>query len=127
MDMPVPDPVILAKRARIVARLAAVLPADALITDPTETRAYECDALTAYRCLPMAVVLPRTTEEVAAVMRACHEEGVKVIPRGAGTSLAGGSLPTPDAVVLGVARMNAVIETDSVSYTHLTLPTNREV
>ena len=112
MDMPVPDPVILAKRARIVARLAAVLPADALITDPTETRAYECDALTAYRCLPMAVVLPRTTEEVAAVMRACHEEGVKVIPRGAGTSLAGGSLPTPDAVVLGVARMNAVIETD---------------
>ncbi len=112
MEMPLPDPVVLAKRGRIVARLAEVLPADALITDPTETRAYDCDALTAYHCLPMAVVLPRTTDEVAAVLRVCHAEGVKVIPRGAGTSLAGGSLPTPDAVVLGVARMNAVIETD---------------
>ena len=112
MEMPLPDADILARRGRILARLAAVLPADSLISDPAETRAYECDALTAYRCLPLAVVLPRTTEEVAAVMRACHAEGVKVIPRGAGTSLAGGSLPTPDAVVLGVARMNAVIETD---------------
>lgn len=112
MDMPAPDTAILARRDRIVARLAAVLPADAVISDPAETRAYECDALTAYRCQPLAVVLPRTTGEVAAVLRACHEEGVKVIPRGAGTSLAGGSLPTPDAVVLGVARMNGVIETD---------------
>lgn len=112
MEMPAPDTAILARRDRIVARLSAVLPADAVISDPAETRAYECDALTAYRCLPLAVVLPRTTEEVAAVMRECHAEGVKVIPRGAGTSLAGGSLPTPDAVVIGVARMNAVIETD---------------
>jgi len=112
MDMPIPDPSILARRDRILAGLAAVLPADALISDPAETRAYECDALTAYRCLPLAVVLPRSTEEVAAVMRACHALGVKVIPRGAGTSLAGGSLPTQDAVVVGVARMNAVIETD---------------
>ncbi len=112
MDMPLPDAAILARRDRIVARLAALLPADALITDPVETRAYECDALTAYRCQPLAVTLPRTTEEVSAILRACHAEGVKVIPRGAGTSLAGGSLPTADAVVLGVARMNAVIETD---------------
>ncbi len=112
MDMPLPDPQVMARRAGIVARLASVLPPDALITDPTETRAYECDALTAYRCLPLAVTLPRTTAEVAAILRLCHEEQVKVIPRGAGTSLAGGSLPTSDAVILGVARMNAVLETD---------------
>jgi glycolate oxidase len=112
MQMPVPSAAILADRAAILARLAAVLPKDALISDPNETRAYECDALTAYRCPPLAVVLPRTTAEVAAVLAECHAMGVKVIPRGAGTSLAGGSLPTPDAVVLGVARMNAVLETD---------------
>ena len=112
MQMPVPSAAILADRAAILTRLAAVLPADALISDPVETRAYECDALTAYRCAPLAVVLPRTTAEVAAVLRECHAMGVKVVPRGAGTSLAGGSLPTPDAVVLGVARMTAVLEAD---------------
>ncbi len=112
MDMPLPDPSVLSRRDRIVARLAAALPADALISDPTETRAYDCDALTAYRCQPLAVTLPRSTAEVAAVLRICCDEGVKIIPRGAGTSLAGGSLPTADAVVLGVARMNAVLETD---------------
>ena len=112
MDMPAPDATILARRDRIIARLAAVLPADALITDPAETRAYECDALTAYRCRPLAVTLPRTTEEVAAILRVCHDEGVPAIPRGAGTSLAGGSLPTEDSVLVGVARMTAVLETD---------------
>lgn len=110
--MPLPDPSVLARRSRIIERLAQALPADALITDPTETRAYECDALTAYRCLPLAVTLPRDTGEVATILRICSDEGVKVVPRGAGTSLAGGSLPTADAVILGVARMNAVLETD---------------
>ena len=69
-----------------------------------ETRAYECDALTAYRCPPMAAVLPTTTKEVSGVLRICHEEGVPVVPRGSGTSLAGGALPTADCVILGVAR-----------------------
>ena len=112
MDMPLPDPVVLAKRDRILTRLAEVLPADALISDPAETRAYECDAFTAYRCPPLAAVLPRSTEEVAAVLRVCHDEGVPVVPRGSGTSLAGGALPTADAVILGVARMTAVLEVD---------------
>jgi glycolate oxidase len=112
MLMPDPDARVLGAKARIAQRLAAVLPADALITDPAETRAYECDALTAYRCPPLAVTLPGSTEAVAAVLRICHEEGVPVVPRGAGTSLAGGSLPTADSVILGVARMNAVLETD---------------
>ena len=112
MEMPVPDPLILARKSRIVARLQEVLPADAVIHDEAETRAYECDALTAYRCPPLAAVLPGSTGEVAAVLRICHEEGVPVVPRGSGTSLAGGALPTADSVILGVARLNRVIETN---------------
>jgi glycolate oxidase len=112
MEMPLPDAAILSRKAEIVARLLGVLPADAVIHDPAETRAYECDALTAYRCAPLAAVLPRSTEEVAAVLRICHEMRVPVVPRGSGTSLAGGALPTADCVILGVARMNAVLETD---------------
>jgi len=112
MDMPPPSSAILSRRPAIVAGLRALLPADAVIDDPAETRAYECDALTAYRCPPLAAVLPRKTAEVAAVLRFCHQNGVPVVPRGAGTSLAGGSLPTADSVILGLARMNAVLETD---------------
>jgi len=110
MQMPEPDARILARRDRIVARLQAVLPEDAVIHDPHETRAYECDALTAYRCPPLAAVLPTTTEQVAAVLRICHDEGVPVVPRGSGTSLAGGALPTADSVILGVARLRGVLE-----------------
>ena len=112
MDMPAPSAAVLSRRSQIVAGLRALLPGDAVVDDPAETRAYECDALAAYRCAPLAVVLPRTTAEVAAILRFCHENRVPVVPRGAGTSLAGGSMPTADAVVLGVARMNAVLETD---------------
>lgn len=112
MEMPLPDAAILSSKARIVARLRAVLPEDAVIDDVAELRAYECDALTAYRCPPLAAVLPRTTAEVSAALRACWEAGVPVVPRGSGTSLAGGALPTADSVILGVARMNAVLETD---------------
>ena len=112
MEMPLPEPEILARRSFILDRLAAVLPKDGLIVDAAQTRAYECDALTSYRCAPMAVVLPRSTAEVAAVLRICHEEGVPVVPRGSGTSLAGGALPTADSVVVGVSRMTAVLETD---------------
>ncbi|ATG44658.1 glycolate oxidase subunit GlcD [Phaeobacter piscinae] len=112
MDMPIPDQTVLSQKAALASRLAAVLPDDALVQDPAETRAYECDALTAYKCPPMLVVLPRTTREVSDVLRICHAAGVPVVPRGAGTSLAGGALPTADCVILGVARMNAVLETD---------------
>ncbi len=112
MDMPVADTRILSKKAELVVALRAILPADAVIADEAALRAYECDALTAYRCPPMAAVLPRTTAEVSAVLRLCHAMGVPVVPRGSGTSLAGGALPTADCVILGVARMNAVLETD---------------
>ncbi len=112
MQMPVPDAAVLARKSELVARLRAVMASDAVIDDPMETRAYECDALTAYKCAPLAAILPSTTGEVAAALEICHEMGVPVVPRGAGTSLAGGALPTADSVILGVARMNAVLETD---------------
>ncbi len=112
MDMPIPNAAVLGAKTQIVARLRGVLPGDAVISDPAETRAYECDALAAYRCAPLAVVLPRTTAEVAAALRVCHAMGVPVVPRGSGTSLAGGAMPTADCVVLGVSRMAAVLETD---------------
>ncbi len=112
MKMPLPDPDVISRKHRITMRLQQVLPSDAIIHDQAETRAYECDALTAYRCPPMLVVLPSTTQEVSEVLRICHQEGVPVVPRGAGTSLAGGALPTADCVILGVARMNDVLEVD---------------
>ncbi len=111
MRMPTPDPEILARRGAVADRLRAVLPDDAVIDAPEELVVYECDALSAYRCPPLAVVLPRTTEEVASALRVCWEEGVPVVPRGSGTSLAGGALPTADSVILGVARLNRVLET----------------
>ena len=109
--MPVPDSDTLGRRDEIIDALEAAVPG-AVISDPIETRAYECDALTAYRCPPLAVVLPYTTEEVAAAMKVCFDLGVRVVPRGAGTSLAGGSLPTADSIILGTARLNDVLEID---------------
>ncbi len=112
MEMPQPNPDVLARKRAVAARLQQVLPQDAVIHDQAETRAYECDALTAYKCPPMLAVLPSTTQQVSDVLRICHEEGVPVVPRGAGTSLAGGALPTADCVILGIARMNEVLEVD---------------
>jgi glycolate oxidase len=112
MDMPRPDPIVLSRKAELVARLLNVLPCDAVIEDEMETRAYECDALTAYKCPPLLAVLPRSTQEVSDVLRICHDMNVPVVPRGSGTSLAGGALPTADCVILGVARMNDVLDTD---------------
>ncbi|SIT84801.1 glycolate oxidase [Yoonia rosea] len=112
MQMPQPSASVIGRKDHIVARLSEVLPRDAVISDESETRAYECDALTAYKCPPLCAVLPATTKEVSDVLRICHEMGVPVVPRGSGTSLAGGALPTADCVILGVAKMNGVIETN---------------
>jgi glycolate oxidase len=112
MEMPAPNVKIMAKKAKLVERFRQVLPDDAVIHDEFETRAYECDALTAYKCPPLCAVLPASTQEVSAVLKICHEEGVPVVPRGSGTSLAGGALPTADCVILGVAKLNDVLETN---------------
>ncbi len=104
---------ILARRDEIVAGLrGAVAAEDGVIADQIRLKPYETDGLSAYRQMPLAVVLPETTEEVAAVMRFCHANGVRVVPRGAGTSLSGGALPLADAVVVGMMRMNQILDID---------------
>ena len=105
-----PDKEILDRRGTIVEHLACLVSSDGLITDRDECRAYETDALAVYRRIPLAVVLPTSTDEVSAVLKFCHDNGVKVVPRGAGTSLAGGAIPTEDAIVLGLSRMSRVLE-----------------
>jgi len=112
MEMPVPSSDIIARKSAILDRFRSVLPAEAVISEPAQTRVYECDALSAYRCPPLAAVLPASTAEVAAILKICHEEGVPVVPRGSGTSLAGGALPTADSVILGVSKLADVLETD---------------
>ena len=112
IEMPKPDQSVLDRKAQIVEALCKVLPSDSVISDEHETRAYECDGLTAYRCPPLVAVLPRTSQECAAAMRVCHDLNVTVVPRGAGTSLAGGALPTADCVILGTARLKDVLEGD---------------
>jgi glycolate oxidase len=112
LRMPEPDNAILQRRERIVAALRAIVPGEGVIAAERELRPYESDGLTAYRQLPMVVVLPGTTEQVADVLRYCHAEGIKVVPRGAGTSLSGGALPLADGVLLGMAKFNRIREID---------------
>src|SRR2546429_7307368 len=112
VTMPPADAAVLARRGRIVAALRAIVPGEGVIVSEREMRAYESDGLTAYRQLPMVVVLPETTEQVSRVLRFCHGEDIKVVPRGAGTSLSGGALPLADGVLLGMAKFNRIREID---------------
>jgi glycolate oxidase len=110
--MPAPDQSVLARRDRIVAGLRAIVPGEGVIAAEREMRPYESDGLTAYRQLPMVVVLPETTKQVSRVLAFCHAERIKVVPRGAGTSLSGGALPLEDGVLLGMAKFNRIREID---------------
>jgi glycolate oxidase len=110
--MPEADAGVLARRDEIVRALRAIVSRDGVIAGEQEMRPYETDGLTAYRQMPMVVVLPETTSEVAKILRYCHRHGVKVVPRGAGTSLSGGALPLADGVLLGMAKFNRVLEVD---------------
>src|SRR5207344_476488 len=112
LRMPELDAEILGRRDRIVAALRTIVPGEGVIAAERELRPYDSDGLTAYRQLPMVVVLPETTEQVAEVLRYCHDEGIKVVPRGAGTSLSGGALPLTDGVLLGMAKFNRIREID---------------
>ena len=95
-----------------MAALSAIVPGEGVIAAERAMRPYESDGLTAYRQLPMVVVLPETTDQVAAVLRYCHDNGIKVVPRGAGTSLSGGALPLADGVLLGMGKFNRILEID---------------
>jgi glycolate oxidase len=112
VHMPEPDQAVLARRADIVTALRAIVPGEGVIAAEREMRPYESDGLTAYKAQPMVVVLPETTAQVAAVLRYCHDNGIKVVPRGAGTSLSGGALPLTDGVLLGMAKFNRIREID---------------
>src|ERR1044072_9942619 len=112
LKMPEPDASVLARRAEIVRALSAIVPGEGVISTEREMRPYESDGLTAYRQLPFLVVLPETTEQVACVLRYCHEHGIRVVPRGAGTSLSGGALPLADGGLLGMGKFNRIRDID---------------
>ncbi|MBB3266429.1 glycolate oxidase [Azospirillum sp. OGB3] len=122
MRMPAPDDGVIARRREIIAALRAIVPGEGVIADESELRAYECDGLTAYRQLPMVVVLPSTVEQVSRVLRTCKAMGVKVVPRGAGTSLSGGALPLADGVLLGMGKFNRILDIDFANRCVVTQP-----
>ena len=112
LQLPPLDENLLARRSEIVAALRAIVPGEGVIAGQREMRPYESDGLTAYRQLPMVVVLPDATSQVSQVLKYCHQHGIKVVPRGAGTSLSGGALPLGDGVLLGMAKFNRIREID---------------
>jgi glycolate oxidase len=109
------DPPFSTNKAALAARLNAILPAHCLLLDEEDLRPYECDGLTAYRELPMAVCLPENEAQVVEVLRTCHHLGVPVVARGAGTGLSGGAMPHAHGVVLSLARLNNVLRVDRVA------------
>ncbi|CDG85159.1 FAD-linked oxidase C-terminal domain-containing protein [Janthinobacterium agaricidamnosum] len=118
-----PDPARLATRRRqVAAALRAVLPERCVLSEPEDTRPYECDGLAAYRQLPMVVTLPDTEQQIVAILKVCRELGVPIVPRGAGTGLSGGALPIADGVVLSTARLNRIVRLDAYARTAVVQP-----
>ena len=112
MRMPDPDDGVLSRRDGIVAALREIVPGEGVIAEEEGLRAYECDGLTAYRQLPLIAVLPETTLQVSRILRYCHGSGIKIVPRGAGTSLSGGALPLADGITLGLGKFNRILDID---------------
>jgi len=112
LTMPAPEAAILENRDRLIRRLRAILPEESVIAEEAGMRAYECDALTMYRQLPLVVALPETVPQVQAVMALAAEMNVKVVPRGAGTSLSGGAMPLGDGILLAMGKFNRILEID---------------
>src|SRR5207249_7170397 len=110
--MPAADHAVLSRRGEIVTALRAIVPGEGVIDSAAEMLPYESDGLMAYRQPPMVVVLPDTTEQVSQVLKYCFEQGIKVVPRGSGTSLSGGALPLADAVLLGLGKFKRIREID---------------
>ena len=112
MKMPAPDPALIARKDEIVSALRRIVPGEGVVAEPAALVPFESDGLSAYRQTPLAVVLPQTVDQVAAVLAWCQAQGVKVVPRGAGTSLSGGALPLADGVVLGLSKFNRILDID---------------
>ena len=120
--MTTPDPEFRTDRRALAARLGMILPAHCLLVDDEDLRPYECDGLTAYRELPLAVCLPENEGQVIDVLRTCHQLGVPVVARGAGTGLSGGAMPHAQGVVLSLARFNRILQVDRDSRTAIVQP-----
>ena len=101
---------IIARRQGIAAALARAAGQGTVVSSDNGLRAFEADAFTAYRAVPLAAVLPRSTAEVSRILKFCNENSIKVVARGAGTSLCGGAMPLEDCIVLGLSRMNRVLD-----------------
>lgn len=112
MKMPEPEAAIIARRAAIIDELRRIVPATSVIAEEEGLRAYECDGLTAYRQLPLIVVLPETTDQISQILKYCNAAEIKIVPRGAGTSLSGGALPLADAITLGLGKLNRILDID---------------
>ena len=117
IQLPKVDASVLGRREQILSGLSRALRSNAVISDEASLRAFETDALTAYHSVPFAVVLPRTTAEVSRILKFCSENNVRVVARGAGTSLSGGALPAGEAVVIGLSRMNRVLDVNFLDRT----------
>lgn len=112
MDMPLPDYSVLRRRGTIARDLRRRIGSAAVIDDEAALRAFEMDGLTVYRQIPLLAVLPANANEVSSVLEYCHQTGLKLVPRGAGTSLSGGALPIADGVLLGLSRLNRILDID---------------
>jgi glycolate oxidase len=110
--MPAPDAETLRRRDEIVAAMRSIVPGEGVVDAPVEMRAFDTDALTAYRQMPLVVVLPETVEQVSRILAYCNGRNIRVVPRGSGTSLSGGALPLADAVLLVMSRFNRIVEID---------------
>ena len=122
MNAPEKPAFALARQQAVVAALRAALPAQSVLYTEEDTRPYECDGLSAYRQLPMVVVLPENEAQVIAVLNACRELQVPIVPRGAGTGLSGGATPIADGVVLSTARLNRILKLDPYARTAVVQP-----
>ncbi|MBN9252034.1 MAG: FAD-binding protein, partial [Mesorhizobium sp.] len=122
LAMPKPDAATLGRRAEIVADMRIIVPGEGVVDTTNEMRAFESDGLTAYRQLPLVVVLPETVAQVSRVLKYCNERNIRVVPRGSGTSLSGGALPLEDAVLLVMSRFNRILEIDFPNRTVVAQP-----
>ena len=112
LQMPKVDNAIMSKKDKIASDLRGIINSKNVLSNPDELRPFETDGLTAYRQMPLLVVMPESVEEVSQILKYCNENKVKVVPRGAGTGLSGGSMPLEDCVLMAMGKFNKIIEID---------------
>jgi glycolate oxidase len=110
------------RQREVVAALRRLLPEQCVLFNEEDTRPYECDGLSAYRQLPMVIVLPQSEEQIVAILKTCRSMNVPIVPRGAGTGLSGGAMPIADGVVLSTARLNRIVKLDPYARTAIVQP-----